>query len=48
VESFSATLLVESGENQLIYGSCSHLLNISRRRRKEVHMRSLASLLSQF
>jgi hypothetical protein len=43
VESFSATLLVEGGGNQLIYGSCSHLLKTSIRRRKEVHMCVLAS-----
>jgi hypothetical protein len=43
VESFSATLLVGGGGNQLIYGSCSHLLKTSMRRRKEVHTCALAS-----
>jgi hypothetical protein len=42
VESFSATLLVGGGGNQLIYGSCSHILKTSMRRRKEVHTRALA------
>jgi hypothetical protein len=46
VESFSATLLVGGGENQLIYGSCSHLLKTSMRRRKEVHTRALLFDLS--
>jgi hypothetical protein len=40
VETFSATLLVGGGGNQLIYESCSHLLKTSMRRRKEVHARS--------
>jgi hypothetical protein len=40
VESFSATLLVGGGGNQIIYESCSHLLKTSMRRRKEVHARS--------
>jgi hypothetical protein len=40
VESFSATLLVGGGGNQLIYVSCSHLLKIGMRRRKEVHTRA--------
>jgi hypothetical protein len=44
VESFSATFLVGGGGNQLIYGSCSHLLKTSTRRRKEVHTRALARL----
>jgi hypothetical protein len=43
VESFSATLLVEGGGNQLIYGSCSRLLKISMRK-KEAHTRALACL----
>jgi hypothetical protein len=43
VKSFSATLLLEGGGNQLIYGS-SHLLKTSMRRRKEVHTRTLARL----
>jgi hypothetical protein len=42
VESFSATLLVGGEGNQLIYGSCSHLIKTSMRRRKEVHTRTLA------
>jgi hypothetical protein len=46
VESFSATLLVGGGGNQLIYGSCSHLLKTSMRRRKEVHTCALARLAS--
>jgi hypothetical protein len=46
VESFSATLLVGGGGNQLIYVSCSHLLKTSMRRRKEVHTRALARLAS--
>jgi hypothetical protein len=46
VESFSATLLVEGGGNQLIYSSCSHLLKTSMRRRKGVHTRALARLAS--
>jgi hypothetical protein len=40
VESFSATLLVGGGGNQIIYARCSHLLKTSMRRRKEVHTRS--------
>jgi hypothetical protein len=40
VKFFSATLLVGGGGNQLIYGSCSHLLKTSMRRRKEVHTRA--------
>jgi hypothetical protein len=47
VESFSATLLVGGGGNQLIYGSFSHLLKTSMRRRKEVHTRALARLAGQ-
>jgi hypothetical protein len=43
VESLSATLIVEGGGNQLIYGSCSHLLKTSMRRRKELHTCELAS-----
>jgi hypothetical protein len=46
VESFSATLLVGGGGNQLIYGSCSHLLKTSTGRRKEVHTRARARLLA--
>jgi hypothetical protein len=46
VESFSATLLVEGGGNQLICGSWSHLLKTSMRRRKEVHTRALTRLAS--
>jgi hypothetical protein len=46
VESFSATLLVEGGGNQLIYRSCSHLLKTSMRRRKEVHTGALTRLAS--
>jgi hypothetical protein len=44
VKFFSATLLVGGGGNQLIYGSCFHLLKTSMRRRKEVHTRALARL----
>jgi hypothetical protein len=47
VESFSATFLVGGGGDQLIYGSCSHLLKTRMRRRKEVHTRSLARLASR-
>jgi hypothetical protein len=43
VESFSVTLLVGGGGNQFIYESCSHLLKTSKRRRKEVHTRSLVA-----
>jgi hypothetical protein len=46
VESCSATFLVQGGGNQLIYGSCSHILKTSMRRRKEVHVRALAHLAS--
>jgi hypothetical protein len=46
VESFSATLLVGGGGNQLIYESCSHLLKTSMRRRKEVHTRARSPRLA--
>jgi hypothetical protein len=46
VKFFSATLLVEGGGNQLIYGSCSHLLKTSMMRRKKVHTRADSPLLA--